>query len=46
MSLGDFMFSKDSLDGILSVVASQAKAEFGSKLNSVILFGSWTEYIV
>ena len=35
------MLSKDSLDGILSVVVSQAKAEFESKLNSVILFSSY-----
>ena len=35
------MLTKDGLDSLLSVVVSQAKAEFGSKLNSVILFGSY-----
>ena len=35
------MLTKDGLDSLLSVVVSHAKAEFGSKLNSVILFGSY-----
>ncbi|MCQ4638626.1 nucleotidyltransferase domain-containing protein [Anaerovorax odorimutans] len=35
------MCSKDTLDAILKRVCERAKSEFGSQLNSVILYGSY-----